>query len=97
MIVEDSWLRSSMTSRMPRHSVVPRAESAAAGGVGQGAGYECSAYACRPGDQDVLSVPGPIACSQVNDDVPVEAAGLPIVDVLNACRETQVWLPHTRH
>ncbi len=58
--------------------------------MSQGTGYERLAHARRPGDQDVLSVPGPIACGQVNDSVPVEVAGLPIVDVLNACRETQL-------
>jgi len=77
IIVDDSWLRSSMISRMSRLS------TGLSGAVPQSSRI-------RPSDQDILRASNPIASGKVNHEVSIQAAWLPIIDIFYACRKTQL-------
>jgi hypothetical protein len=77
IIVDDSWLRSSMISRMSRLS------TGLSGAVPQSSRISTS-------DQDILRASNPIASGKVNHEVSIQAAWLPIINIFYACRKTQL-------
>jgi len=71
----------------PGQPHVERSIAFPAGLVAQGAGEIALAHACRPGDEDVLSLLDAATGDKLQQKPLVEAAGLAVVDVLDAGRE----------
>ena len=76
--------RNGQRTQQPGHAEVQRAVSVAAGAVGEGARYPAFAHAGWPADQDVEMLADPASVGEREDQLPVEPARVPDVDVLDA-------------
>ena len=68
--------------QQPGEAEVPGAEAVPARPVGQGAGQKRLSAAGRAGDQDVLPASDPVTARQRRHQLPVQAPGMLVVDVL---------------